>query len=60
MQQLLFFCKKYDIRLCRTAKNGEPASRRWVRGAAASDFPQMQTLPSRPDERSRWYNVDSA
>ena len=32
---------KKDIRLCRNAKNGEPASRRWVRGAETSDFPRF-------------------
>ena len=31
--------QKGDIRLCRNAKNGEPASRRWVRGGRTSDFP---------------------
>ena len=35
---------KEDIRLCRNAKNGEPASRRWVRGGRTSDFPSKTDL----------------
>ena len=35
---------KKDIRLCRSAKNGEPASRRWVQGGRASDFPSKTDL----------------
>ena len=36
--------QKKDIRLCRSAKNGEPASRRWVRRAGVSAFPSATDL----------------
>ena len=54
-----FFQKKRHPPVPQTDE-GEPASRRWVRGGTASDFPYQQTLHSRADKRSRFHNVDYA